>query len=69
MGPTAKVRSAYVDPGFMQVLESYRIENAIFQDLESCEKEKIVKIAMENFGVLFEKNLKISLNRCSSVSY
>ena len=36
------------------------IENAILQDLESFGKEMIFKLAMESFGLLFWKILKIS---------
>ena len=42
-------------------MENYGIESAVFQNLESSEKERIFKIAMEEFRIFVWKNSEIIL--------
>ena len=46
--------------GFGKCLKAMNIKNAIFQDLESFRKEMFFRMAIEQFGFLFGKILKIS---------
>ena len=53
--------------GFLWVLESYRIDNAIFQDMENLEREDFLTSLCKSFGLLFGKilnYLKIDMIYC-----
>ena len=47
-----------VHMGFRKFWKAMEIENANFQDLESFEKEKSFKMAMEKFWIFVWKNSK-----------